>query len=134
MSAHAMRLPAITQRPAPRATLQLYAGLWLLTALGLLVALADSTLGSSKRPQPTLHLRHAERCCFSREHDITAGSKTDATGQTQTLHLRDNGLRAAADRDDEDLQQAPPFVLLEAGGVVGHHRQVRAGRKHLLPC
>ena len=55
MSAHAMRLPAITQRPALRATLQLYAGLWLLTTLALLAALADSTLASSKRPQPTLH-------------------------------------------------------------------------------
>ena len=55
MSAHAMRLPAITQRPDRRATLQLYAGLWLLTALAVLAALADSTLGSSKRPQPTLH-------------------------------------------------------------------------------
>ena len=55
MSAHPMRLPAITQRPAPRVTLQLYAGLWLLTALALLAALADSTLGLGKRPQATLH-------------------------------------------------------------------------------
>ncbi len=55
MSAQAMRLPAITQRAARRATLRLYAGLWLLTALAVLAAIADSTLGSSKRPQPTLH-------------------------------------------------------------------------------
>ena len=77
-----------------------------------------------ERPQPAVDLGQPEGRGVAREHDVAAHRQADPAGEAHPLHPRDDRHRALAHRDHEPRQAAAPLVLLEAGRVVGHHREV----------